>query len=331
MSPELALRNLGLYSLQVAILAIVAGLLPWIARLRAPRPQLAFWYAVLAICIVLPAVQPWAQPPVHSGGEVTFTTTALLPSTGEPQSLWLALWPGWAAAALIVLGAGAAIHFAMLALGLLRLSRLRRRAEPVADLPAIERATAATATAANFYWSEAVAGPVTFGYRDPVVIVPPGFFDLAPAEQESVAIHELLHVQRRDWLYTIAEECVRAALWFHPGIWFLLNRVQLAREQAVDERVVAHTRASDEYVGALLKIAAARIEPDLAPAPLFLKRRHLRERVAAIVQGVHMSKPRLTVTMIAVLAALPLVAACWPGKFHCRPRRRKCATPKECS
>jgi TonB family protein len=58
----------------------------------------------------------------------------------------------------------------------------------------------------------------------------------------------------------------------------------------------------------LLKIAASRIEPDLAPAPLFLKKRHLRERVAAIVKGANMSKSRLILTMIAVLAALPLVA-----------------------
>ena len=101
---------------------------------------------------------------------------------------------------------------------------------------------------------------------------------------------------------------VRALLWFHPAIWFLLNRVQLAREQVVDQTVVECTQDAHEYVGALLKIAASQIEPDLAPAPLFLRKRHLHERVDAILQGVHMSKSRLVLTMSTMLTFVPAVA-----------------------
>lgn len=308
MSAELVLRNVGLYSLQVVILTAVAGLLPWALRLRAPKPLLTFWYAVLAICVLLPVVQPWAQPPVQTSGGVTYTSIAMLPADSGSKGGILASWPGWPAATLIVIFAGVTLRFALLGLGLVRLNRLRRRAEPVDDVPSIVQAVRSAGIVAGFRCSAEISGPVTFGFRNPTVLVPPGFFDLGEMEQQSVAIHELLHVGRRDWMYTLAEECVRAVLWFHPAIWFLLNRVQLAREQAVDESVVRHTRASGEYVGALLKIAAARIEPDLAPAPLFLKKRHLRQRVAAIMEGVSMSKRRLIVTMIAVLAMLPVVA-----------------------
>jgi TonB family protein len=309
MTPELALQNIGLYSLQIAILTIVAALLPWAFGLRVPRAQLAFWYAVLAACLLLPFVQPWHQLPVDTAGKVSVTSVGFILDRGRGNDDRLFSWGlGWAGTALLLLAFGTAVRLGLLALGLMKLRRLRRHAEPVPQAPSLDRAFNLTGVTAEFLRSDDVAGPVTFGVERPVVLVPAGFFDLEPVEQESIAIHELLHVRRRDWLYTLAEEGVRAILWFHPAIWFLLNRVQLAREQSVDEAVVNCTRRVQEYVGALLKIAATRIEPDLAPAPLFLKKRHLRERVAAIVTGANMSKSRLTLTMIAVLTVLPLVA-----------------------
>jgi beta-lactamase regulating signal transducer with metallopeptidase domain len=79
------------------------------------------------------------------------------------------------------------------------------------------------------------SGPVTFGSGRRWCCCP-RFRQLTEAEQTSVALHEALHVARHDWLFTMFEEVVRGLLWFHPAVWFLLNRVQLAREQAVDQR-----------------------------------------------------------------------------------------------
>jgi TonB family protein len=150
---------------------------------------------------------------------------------------------------------------------------------------------------------------VTFGLRQPVVLLPRNFDQLAPAMQEAVLCHEALHVERRDWAFTVAEELVRAIFWFHPAIWWLLGEIQLAREQAVDREVVERTQARDEYVDTLLAVAGARLELDLAPAPLFLRRRHLKQRVIAVVQEIRMSKTRLISTLTAGLAML--AAACW--------------------
>ena len=62
--------------------------------------------------------------------------------------------------------------------------------------------------------------------------------ELDPAMQEAILCHELLHVRARDWLFTVAEELVRAIFWFHPAIWWLLGEISLAREQVVDREVV---------------------------------------------------------------------------------------------
>ena len=52
--------------------------------------------------------------------------------------------------------------------------------------------------------------------------------------QQAIACHEMAHIRRGDWGYTIAEEIIRAVFWFHPCIWWLLGQIQLTREQAVD-------------------------------------------------------------------------------------------------
>lgn len=325
MTAELALRNIGVYCAQIAILIAVAAMLPGLFRLKAPRAQLTYWYVVLVMCVALPFVQPWQQPPLIDSGGVTFTTVGYVVKQAQSNDQPFRWGLGWAGTALALLAIGAVIRAGMLGLGILRLRRLGDRAEPAPITPPLERAYVTAGADAAFLQSDDVAGPVTFGFSRPVILLPAGFFELAAVEQESVATHELLHVRRRDWLFTVGEEMLRALLWFHPGIWFVLNRVQLAREQSVDEAVVQFTRKAEEYVGALLKIAARRIEPDLAPAPLFLKKRHLHERVAAIVKGATMSKSRLTLTMIAVLAMLPIVAGilAWQMPLQAAPQETR--------
>jgi TonB family protein len=127
--------------------------------------------------------------------------------------------------------------------------------------------------------------------------------------QEAILCHEILHVRRRDWLFTVVEELVRAVFWFHPAIWWLLGEIGLAREQAVDLQVVEVTKSREGYVDALLAIAGARPRLDLAPAPLFLRKRHLKQRVISVLKEVRMSRTRLITALAAGLAIL--VAACW--------------------
>jgi len=124
----------------------------------------------------------------------------------------------------------------------------------------------------------------------------------------AIACHELIHVVRRDWLFVMAEELIRAAFWFHPAVWFVLSRIQLAREQVVDREVIRLTRDRDRYLDALVAVAEQKIQPDLAPAPLFLRKRQLARRVAAVLQEVSMSRSRLFTTLAAICSAL-LVAA----------------------
>jgi TonB family protein len=157
-------------------------------------------------------------------------------------------------------------------------------------------------------FSSGLTGPVTFGIRNPVILLPSGFLDLPAGVQQAIVCHEMAHIRRGDWAFTIAEEVVRAVLWFHPGIWWLLGQIQLTREQAVDCEVIEITASREQYIDALLAVAGGRPQLDLAPAPLFLQKSHLSQRVALILKGASMSKQRLLSSLAGICGALLVTA-----------------------
>jgi TonB family protein len=292
MQPSLAWNNLLTYSLQVGLLVGLLAFVPAIFRLRAPRARLLYWHLLLGACLLLPLIRPWRQQVIAGTVEVTTFATHVAPPAPSHRPI------PWNSVALAIVAAGALGRLAWLAIGCYRLRRYERHSRP-----------APVASDYAVYLSDDVASPVTFGLRRPVILLPANFPDLPASMQQAILCHESLHVERRDWLFTLLEELVRAVFWFHPAIWWLLGEIQLAREQAVDELVVARTGARDPYIDALLAIAGAGVHLDLAPAPLFLRRRHLKQRVIGILKERHMSHKFLIPALAASL--MLMAAACW--------------------
>jgi len=284
--------NLLAWSFQIAALVAIAAAAAGVLRLRVPAARLFYWQMALVACLALPLVRPWRHDVATDN--ITVSTVALARPAAASGGFHMPL----ERMALWLLAAGILARALWLAAGFFRLRLYRRRSR------ALDRRDGAALLVCDD-----ISSPVTFGAFRPVVLLPAGFPALAPRMREAILCHELLHVRRRDWIFTLAEELVRTVLWFHPAIWWLLGQIQLAREQAVDREVVAATRARDEYVDALLAIAGARPQLDLAPAPLFLRQRHLKQRVVSILQEVRMSKTRLVSSLTASLAIL--AAACW--------------------
>jgi TonB family protein len=284
--------NLLAWSLQIALLVAAAALALLLLRLKIPAARLLYWQIALLACLSLPLLRPWRQDVV--GGDVSVSTLAFVRPAGPPRHHTIPARD----AVLWLLAAGALARGAFLAAGFWHLRQYRRHSRPLG-----------TREGVHLLLAEGIAGPVTFGAVRPVVLLPAPFPAFEPAIQEAILRHELLHVRRRDWLFTVAEEVVRAVFWFHPAIWWVLGEIGLAREQEVDRRVVSEMRSREAYVDALLSIAGATTHLDLAPAPLFLRKRHLKHRVVSILKEVRMSKTRLISSLAAALGVL--VAACW--------------------
>jgi beta-lactamase regulating signal transducer with metallopeptidase domain len=297
MNSQLVWDNLVAYSMQIGLLVGLAALIPTALGLRLPASRLAYWHILLAACLLLPAVRPWKQAALTLSAYIPMAITAHVPPRPDPA---FALSP--TEIALILLAVGTVVRLAWLATGFRRLARLRRHSRPL-------RPVSSWSVEADLRVSDAISSPVTFGFRRPAVLLPGNFSELDATLQNAILCHEILHVRRRDWLFTLAEELVRGVFWFHPAIWWLLGEIGLAREQVVDRQVVELTRSRDEYLDALLAIAGAKPRLDLAPAPLFLRKRHLRQRVVSIMKEVRMSKTRSISSLAAGLGILAL--ACW--------------------
>ena len=301
------LANLAAYVVQIAAVTAVAELLLRVVPVHAAGFRYAYWRLVLLGAIVMPwALRAAPETPVQA---LAAPAAAALPAAGV---LDLAL-PSteWAAADAVgpsllpwLLAFGVVVRLLWVAAGVVRLRVLRRRGTPIADA-LYEEIQQTLGTRAEVRSVPGLAQPVTFGLRRPVVLLPA---DLAASRdfRRAVVTHELMHVQRRDWLWVIAEEALRAVLWFHPAIWWLTSRVQLAREEFTDHLTVLATGSRRTYMEALLAFCDA---DRLAPAPAFARRPHLFHRIVMLSKEVAMSSRRVVVSG-AVVAAL-LVAASW--------------------
>lgn len=302
MDYTLLAANLVHYWIQLTVLLGAGAALPRLFGLKQSRMLLAYYQLLLAAAVLLPALQPWQRPELQP---LVFRTASAVTAPAMPAS---ATAFDWNQIAVTALGAGCLLRLAWLAAGLWRLQQYRRRARPLTPVPqAVSLAGETTGASAHWLETDTVTSPVTFGFRRPVVLVPPAFGNLPGESQLAIATHELLHVRRHDWAASLVEAALCGALWFHPLVWWLHQRLRLTREQAVDLETVRLTQSKTAYVAALVESAQA-AQPDLAPAPTFLFRRGLARRVEALFEEVPvMSRSRLAATLSSITLGLSVV------------------------
>ena len=319
MSLEMGLANLWFYSLQTGLLILVGGLLPWIFRLHEPGGLYHYWRLLLAGCLIL-VFQPGIPEPLPASLALPLVEELVLPTsplTVAETSQAPSVYPLFG----ILLVSGIVLRLIWLAVGFYRLRRLRRRTRRLDVPPQLQVLTEEVGVSARFRLSSEVSGPVTFGWVRPVIVFPELFAELDEGMQRAVACHELLHVKRQDWFWNTLEEVVRTVFWFHPGFHWLIDRIQLTREQVVDRESIVLLGSRKTYLKSMVEIARWDNPVPPLPAPLFLKECQLSRRVRLLLQlrEAKMSKMKSAIPLTACfvvlaatgwwsMAALPLVA-----------------------
>src|SRR5579875_2586098 len=117
LNQPLWLRDLAAYSLQAAVIVLTGGILPPLLRLRLPRARLAYWQALLGVCLILPFIQPWHPdlPPPDDAGLTGHAGVTLGPAVITPA--------GWSLAeiVLLILVVGVLLRISWVVLGMRRL------------------------------------------------------------------------------------------------------------------------------------------------------------------------------------------------------------------
>jgi len=306
---ELALRNLVAWSVQAGVLGLAAAVLSRLVPVERPAVRLALGQALLVLVLALPLVQPW-QATVSS----VSWSFALSPSVGQPSSPAPATLShpvsAWPAVVVGVLLAGAALRLCRLGIGFVWLRSLGRKARPLAAPAWLRSLRDELAPHARFVLSDEAGTPATFGVRRPVVLLPPAFESMERERQEAIALHELLHARRVDWLALVLEDVLKAVLFFHPAVHWLVGNVRLAREQTVDDAVVRRLGRREVYLESLVEVARLAVHARAVPAAPFLRESHLRERVDLLLKEVLMSRVR-TLAHVGLTAAAIVLAVSW--------------------
>jgi len=317
----LTVSNLAAYSIQLAVLVTVALITTRLVRLRTPRPSLRFWQSAVAASLLLPFAgwQAGSTSPLLESS-TTFVSTsapvAALATRGIDVTQWF----------LFAIAAGIVARLLWLGLGFLRLRAIIAHAVPAPSLDAMAaELSASLAARASLAVTDEIGTPATVGVRRAIVLLPRRVLDLPPAVQRAVLAHELVHVRRRDWLHTIAEECWCAVLWFHPAARIVALRLSLARETVVDEITIRATRDRRAYAEALL--AFSNPQPHVPAITPLIGRHSLSQRIALIAEEEVMSRYRTLVSaalafilsgaaVTAAVTAFPLTAPTQTTKVY---------------
>jgi TonB family protein len=290
-----SLLALIMLSAQLLVIVGVASIAETLARVTDPRLRFSYWRGVALACLALP-LSALAGPEAFGSN-----VTVLVAVKGAASEQIRAVLPGAGRVGWWLLCAGALARLGWLCAGAMRLRQLRQRSRTAVLTSDLEALRSDVAPRAELRISCEVAQPAGFGLRHPVILLPEGFFALDPDARRAVACHELLHVARRDWPWILVEEVARALFWFHPAVWWLVERIQESREQLVDRLVIARIPSKRAYMTALLAFAGGGRLP--AGATALLRKRHLRSRLRKLAKESVMSRRRLVWTA-AVLACV---------------------------
>jgi len=303
----LSLWTVAAYAIQLGALVTVALVAAWALRIRLPRHSLRLWQVVMAIALLLPFAQPRAVNPARVQLLAQAIPSAAIPQGGGPVG---PARPDIAAIILLILAAGMVARVLWLGLGLLRVRSIVARADTGDAVAHIsDELTQSLGVSAMVKISDDLEGPATVGVRRPLVLVPRSVLAMSPAVQRAIICHELLHVQRRDWIQTIAEEIWCAILWFHPHARIMASKLSLAREMVVDEKTILITRDRRAYAEALL--AFSNPQPHVIGVTPFIGRRTLSQRISLIAEESAMSRNRraLSSAVLALTACIAVSAA----------------------
>jgi len=258
---------------------IAIGLFTWlllrVVGRRNSSTRFAVWFSALVAIATLPMLGLAASHSVPPG-RIAFAITV-------PSS--------WAFDVFIVWAAIAGVLLLRLGAGLLQLRKLR------ASYVAIDPAVLDPAIRARLQEFQAVrpvalchsnriSVPTAIGFLKPVVVLPSWTLqELSPAELNAILIHELSHLRRWDDWTNLAQQVVKALLFFHPAVWWIESRLALEREMACDDAVLAETGSPRGYAQCLVAMAEKSfLHRGLALAQAAVNRmRHTSLRVSQIL------------------------------------------------
>jgi len=245
-------------------------------------------------------------------------------------------WPdrlrqGFLVLLLSLWGVGAAFRWISILAGGWALRRLRMGArvvepgEPLAEALREARRRSGYGGTIQLSLHDRIDVPATWGWWKPIIVCPISSQGWPMEKQVAALLHEIAHIERRDFLTQTMGRLAEALYWFLPVVRRLLERWRLEAEQACDDLVISRGVRGKDYGLFLLDV----MRDGLAGAGMaalgltMVRPSTLDRRVAAILDP---SRPRGAVRFArqVVIAGVLLIGAglavsCKPVPAQAKP------------
>lgn len=307
--------NLVMASLwQGAAIAAITTLAVRAVPLAAASKRHLIWWVALALTLFLPFFDVFGSP---ATGHLEPAPARAIDSAG----LTLPMPPLWFILAAIGLWAATAVaQVCRLALGVRALRRLVARSSPL-DAEHVARLTRWQAArrsgrSAELRVSNDIAGACAVGFGRPTIVIST---QLATAMNddalEAILLHEYAHLQRYDEWSRVVQCIVLAVARWHPAVQWISRQIDVEREIACDQRVVAQACAPLAYARNLAEaaefIAHARGSAPLLAPGSSTTTPMLRLRVERLLRFAPVRNRSVAVYASASALAVVVAAALW--------------------
>ena len=318
---QVMLRDIVAYiiiqSWQIAILALIVGLVTLSLRRRSAHVRYLLWLVVLAKCLVPPMFSvgiPALQKDVHvmpteqvlplplSASTDLISKAPAVPAvlseisdtptvesarkhryeTINPMDLLSVLWlTGGAIYVLIVLGKACSIAI-----------KLNKKIKPLlSEQTAYLKALCSTLDIKNppkLWRVNEITQPFVWGFPRGSIYVPTDLWERHAQERLNCTLaHELSHVIRLDAFVNLLQILAQGIFWFHPLVWWVNCRLRVEREKCCDETAIVLLKtSSDQYGSAIVEVLAAKQQamPLQSSMAIAGPTRRIEERLRTIME-----------------------------------------------
>ncbi|HQR06258.1 MAG TPA: M56 family metallopeptidase [Gemmatales bacterium] len=266
------LQRCGELALQVTLWVTLGMSLLILLRKQSPRLLKQLGIAIMFGMVVLTIANLIVAPWWHIGSWFTASkpmisdsTSIVIPSASDTNNASASYWPlsfgaqsnavhhasitplaveltqhwPWKEWLILACAGLSALLFLRLAIGLWQLHRLRQQAWVVRDeklhhfMAALKRHFEVSGKV-EVRELATLPGPLTFGYRRPVILLPGSWRTWTEKELRCVLAHELGHISARDFLTYLLMQITRALHGYHPLVHWLYWRVASLLEIQTD-------------------------------------------------------------------------------------------------
>jgi len=234
--------------------------------------------------------------------------------------------PAWIAVGLFALwGLAALASLVRLIVSLVQLEGLKRDALPLGveyrDLMSRWAGASKGSREIRLCVSHAIEVPVAVGLFDAMILLPQHLLDrLESHEIDQISLHELAHLRRADDWSNGLQRIAQALLFFNPAVAFIAHQMDLEREVACDDWVLALTGDVRPYAFCLTKMAEVTAWPHraLAAPGVFATRKNISIRIERLLAakraiGSALSPGASSAVLAALIAAFFVLRTVTPS------------------